>query len=108
MLTCLFHLLPAQVLSRGHVQPGLPKVYTWVINHNVVCYPNRFGDSRIVTVTLHGPLMRYDGGAGLLDSRQLTLSRTIQRLRTEPMKVVMLEDDWADRLAMTVKVRSLK
>jgi hypothetical protein len=61
---------------------------------------------RPVTITLSGPRMRYDKGAGGVVSIQLTHTTTYYDMKEDPLLVTMLDDGWSDRLAIVVKVKS--
>ena len=57
-----------------------------------------------VTITLHGPDLSYDAGAGWVTSNQLTLRKNFRSLVTDPVEV-FLDPAKLTLLQTTIKIR---
>ena len=76
------------------------------VDRNCIPFRDALGDNRVVTVTLNGPRMEYDAGAGVVASNQFTLTRNVGRFDVDPVKVRFRGEDALDSLAITVKIKA--
>lgn len=99
---------PSVLASPSSDSPVPGSVHTVLVSEASINMFYGSDPGRVITISMVGPLMRYDAGKGLTESRQFVQTSTFGRLSESSIKVGMLEGDWLDRLALTIKVKAVK